>query len=170
MRANFLELILKDCQVKAQKKKNKVSVMCSRPRQNVKFAWLSRCSRATTAKKSTKKRDASAKLLFFANINLLLFCRPRCRRSRRCLSPLTGFVWTESRFVYGNPVFIRRQTRKIYSLRMGLWVTVYGSGKRKIINCSSSEFTLKIKSIFTVSCKHHNASLVMKFYRSLSIR
>ena len=46
-------------------------------------------------------RDARAKLLFFAKVNLLLFCRS----SRRCLSPLTGFVWTGSRFVYGNPVF-----------------------------------------------------------------
>ena len=34
-----------------------------------------------TAKKSTKKRDARAKL-FFANLNLLLFCRS-CRRPRR---------------------------------------------------------------------------------------
>ena len=35
---------------------------------------LSSCSRATTAKKCTKKRDARAKLLFFiVNLNLLLF-------------------------------------------------------------------------------------------------
>ena len=41
------------------------------------------------AKKCTKKRDARAKL-FFANLNLFLFCRSRCRycRRRRCLSSL----------------------------------------------------------------------------------
>ena len=58
-------------------------------------------------------RRSKTLLLKFPNINLLPFCCPRCRRSRRCLSSLTGFVWTESRFVYGNPVFFRRQTRKI---------------------------------------------------------
>ena len=35
-----------------------------------------RRSRAETAKKCTKKRDARAELLF-ANLNLLLFCRSR---------------------------------------------------------------------------------------------
>ena len=42
-----------------------------------------RYSRAVTAKKCTKKRDARAKL-FFANLNLLLFCRSCCRPRRRC--------------------------------------------------------------------------------------
>ena len=40
---------------------------------------LSHCSRATTAKKCTKKQDASAKLLFCQS-NPLAFCRPHCRR------------------------------------------------------------------------------------------
>ena len=35
----------------------------SRPRQNVKLGTYTRCSRAATAKKCTKKRDACAKLL-----------------------------------------------------------------------------------------------------------
>ena len=35
----------------------------SRPRQNVKLGTNTRCSRAATAKKCTKKRDARAKLL-----------------------------------------------------------------------------------------------------------
>ena len=34
---------------------------------------LSRCSRATTAKKCTKKRDARAKLFSFGNLNILVF-------------------------------------------------------------------------------------------------
>ena len=35
----------------------------SRPRQNVKLGTYTRCSRAATAKKCTKKRDVRAKLL-----------------------------------------------------------------------------------------------------------
>ena len=46
-----------------------------------------RRSRAETAKKCTKKRDARVELLF-ANLNLLLFCRSHCRRRRRRLSSL----------------------------------------------------------------------------------
>ena len=50
---------------------------------------FSRRSRAVTAKKCTKKCDASAKsLTCFANLNLLLFCRTRSRWRRRCLSSL----------------------------------------------------------------------------------
>ena len=44
-------------------------------------------SRARTAKKCTKKRDERAELLF-ANQNLLLFSRSRCRRRRHCMSLL----------------------------------------------------------------------------------
>ena len=44
-------------------------------------------SLATTAKKCTKKRDARASY-YFANLNLLLFCRSRCRRRHRCLTSL----------------------------------------------------------------------------------
>ena len=40
-----------------------------------------------TAKKCTKKRDARASY-YFANLNLLRFCRSRCRRRRRCLTSL----------------------------------------------------------------------------------
>ena len=40
-------------------------------------------------KKCTKKRDAHAKQsCCSSNLNLLLFCRSRCRRSGRCLSSL----------------------------------------------------------------------------------
>ena len=41
----------------------KESRLRSRPRQNVKLGTYTRCSRAATAKKWTKKRDARAKLL-----------------------------------------------------------------------------------------------------------
>ena len=44
----------------------------------------SRCNRATTAKKCTKKRDALVVLL----IKPIPFCRSRCRRRHRCLSSL----------------------------------------------------------------------------------
>ena len=60
----FWNWILKDC-IKVQEKKKKVVVLCSRPRRNMKLLRAaSRCSRATTAEKCTKKRDARAKLLF----------------------------------------------------------------------------------------------------------
>ena len=52
---------------------------------------LSYLSRAVKAKKCTKKRDARAKLLF-ANLNLLGFCRSRCRRRLRCFSFLFALV------------------------------------------------------------------------------
>ena len=55
---SFLELNSKGRHQSSGKEK-KVVVFCSRPWQNVK-----RCSRATTAEKCTKKRDARAKLLF----------------------------------------------------------------------------------------------------------
>ena len=44
-----------------REKKMKVVVLRCRPRQNVELGTLS-CSRATTAEKWTKKRDARAKL------------------------------------------------------------------------------------------------------------
>ena len=51
---------------------------------------FSRRSRAVTAKKCTKKRDARAKLLFWL-LNLLLFWQPRCRGRRRILMSLLCF-------------------------------------------------------------------------------
>ena len=44
------------------------------------------------AKKFTKKRDAFVSC--FANIYVLLFCRSRCRRRRRCLSSL--LLWSRN--------------------------------------------------------------------------
>ena len=58
----FLELNSKGLYQSSGKEK-KVVVFCSRPRQNMN-SGTSRCSRATTAKKCTKKRDARAKLVF----------------------------------------------------------------------------------------------------------
>ena len=57
----------------------KVAVWRSRPRQNVKNAF-SRRSRAVTAKKCIKKSVIHVQSCCFANLNLLLFCRPRCLR------------------------------------------------------------------------------------------
>ena len=59
--------IVKDC-IKVQEKKKEVVVLGSSPPKNVKLGIFRR-SRAMTAKKSTKKRDAR-----FANLNQLLFC------------------------------------------------------------------------------------------------
>ena len=50
---------------------------------------LSRCSRAATAKKCAKKRDARAKLPFCQSKPIAFFpARPRCRRRRCCSSSL----------------------------------------------------------------------------------
>ena len=60
----FLELNFKGLQQSSGKEKESCCLL-SRPRQNVKLGSLiSRCIRATTAEKCTKKRDARAKLLF----------------------------------------------------------------------------------------------------------
>ena len=69
--------ILKDCN-KLREKKKLLSCVPGRPRQNGKLAH-SRCSRATTAKICTKKRDSLAKLLFCL-YKPIAFCRSRCRR------------------------------------------------------------------------------------------
>ena len=60
----FLELNSKGLH-QSSGKENKVVVLCSRPRRNMKLLQAaSRCSRATTDEKFTKKRDARAELLF----------------------------------------------------------------------------------------------------------
>ena len=53
------------------------------------YRAYSRCSRATTAKKCTKKAWCTCKVVILSiMLNLLVFCRSRCRRRRRCLSSL----------------------------------------------------------------------------------
>ena len=54
--------------------------------ENVKLVTPRRY-RAVMAKKCTKKRDPVPSC-FFANLNLLPFCRPCCRRRRRSLNSL----------------------------------------------------------------------------------
>ena len=63
-----------------QEQKKKVVDLCSRPPKNVKLSiFTSYGSRAVTAKKCAKQRDARAELLF---------SHCRCRRRRRCLRSL----------------------------------------------------------------------------------
>ena len=81
----FWSSILKDC-IEVQKEKKKVVALCSRPGTKREIRYFHQCcSRAVTAKKCTKKRDERAKLCS-ANLNLLLLCRSRWSRCRRCLS------------------------------------------------------------------------------------
>ena len=47
---------------------------------------------ATTAKKCIQKSVMNMQSYCFANLNLLLFCRSRCRRRRRCLNPLMNMI------------------------------------------------------------------------------
>ena len=83
-----------------KRKRKSYSVLCSRPHKT--WNWeVSRRSRAETAKKCTKKRDARAKLLFCQ-----FFCRFRWRRRRRCLSSL---LWSR-----GGCLFERVELRGLF--------------------------------------------------------
>ena len=66
----FWSLILKDCK-KVQDKKNKVLILCSRPRQNMKLCTF---------------KLQSCKVVVLLNMNLLLFCHSCRHYRRRCLS------------------------------------------------------------------------------------
>ena len=73
----FLSWILKDC-IKVQEKKEKVFVF-------VGAFTLYSCS---DGKKNVQKSVMHVQSCCFVSLNLLLFCRSRCCRRRRCLSSL----------------------------------------------------------------------------------
>ena len=77
----FWSCVLKHC-IKVQEKKNKAVALCSRPPQNVKLLIFTSKS-CRDDKRSTKKRDGRAKLLFFQSKHIV-FCYSCCRRRRRC--------------------------------------------------------------------------------------
>ena len=79
-------------------------------------------SRALTAKKCTQKRDAR-----FANLNLLLFCRLRCRRPHRCLS----FLFECLRWSHVKPS-LKNSFRKLKEGRELGTYSSRASGGRKI--------------------------------------
>ena len=80
-------------------------------------------SRALTAKKcTTQKRDAR-----FANLNLLLFCRLRCRRPHRCLS----FLFECLRWSHVKPS-LKNSFRKLKEGRELGTYSSRASGGRKI--------------------------------------
>ena len=62
--------------MKVQEKKRKVVVLCSRPRQNVKFGRFMSYSCATMAQKCRKKPDPHAKLLFFQSMHIAFLPLP----------------------------------------------------------------------------------------------
>ena len=93
----FLRWILKDC-IKVLEKKNKVVVVCSRPRWNVKFGTFTSQS-CNEVKEMYKKGNARAKLLFCLH-KLIVFCPSRCRRHRRCLSSIdSATISTDGNFL-----------------------------------------------------------------------
>ena len=55
------------------------------------------------------KRDARAELVFFPYLNLLIFCRSRWRRRRRCLSSLIEGFHMTSRRPYWCPKTMKRR-------------------------------------------------------------
>ena len=84
MLANFLELNSKANASKFRERKRKV-LSSVHVLDKTCCKELSRCSRATTVKKCTKSM-MHVQSCCFVNPNLLLFCRSRCFRRRRCLS------------------------------------------------------------------------------------
>ena len=82
----FWSWILKDC-IKVQEKKKKVVVLCSRPRQNVNLGIFTLYMR-NGGKEMYKTSVMHVESCCFANVNLSLFCRSRCRHRRRCWSSL----------------------------------------------------------------------------------
>ena len=69
------------------KMEQKIVVLCSRPRQNVKLCIFTLQSR-NDGKEMCEKARCMCKVVFFANQNLLVHCPSRCRRRRRCLSSI----------------------------------------------------------------------------------
>ena len=86
MLVNFLELNSKANASKFRERKRKV--LSSVHAVDKTWNWEhSRCSRAATVKKCTKSM-MHVQSCCFVSPNLLLFCRSRCFRRRRCLSSL----------------------------------------------------------------------------------
>ena len=73
----FWSCVLKHS-IKVQEKRKKVVVLCSRETVNFQVEVVQR-----RQKKSTKKRDGRAKLLFFQSKHIV-FCYSCCHRRRRC--------------------------------------------------------------------------------------
>ena len=84
----FLGLKSKDC-IRVQEKKKKVVVVCSTKREIRHFVVV-----AQWRQRNVQKGVMYVQSCCFAIINLLLFCRSRCRRRRRCLSSSQTDTWT----------------------------------------------------------------------------
>ena len=78
--------------VEVREKENIVVVLCSRPPENVKLGTFTSLS-CIDGKETYKKSVIHVQSCFFANLNLSLFCRSRCRRRRPCLSSLISLFW-----------------------------------------------------------------------------
>ena len=85
----FLELNSKDC-IRVQEKKKKVVVVCSTKREIRHFHVVV----VQRRQRNVQKGVLYVQSCCFAIINLLLFCRSRCRRRRRCLSSSQTDTWT----------------------------------------------------------------------------
>ena len=66
----------------------KVVVLGFRPRQNVKLSTRFHVVVEQRRQKNVQKSVMHVQSWFFACLNLLLFCRSRCRRRRRCVNSL----------------------------------------------------------------------------------
>ena len=95
MLANCSGVVLKDC-IKVQEKKKKVVVLCSRPRQDVKFRHF-HVVIVQRRQRNVQKSLMHLQICCFANLNQLLLCRSRCRHRRHCLTLITPTPPTKHR-------------------------------------------------------------------------
>ena len=85
----FWSWILKGC-IKVQEKKKRAVVLCSRPPQKKEIRPFDVVV-VQRWQRNVQKSVIEVRSCCFANLTLLLFCRPRCRRRGCCLSSLIGW-------------------------------------------------------------------------------
>ena len=101
-----LELNSKALYQSSGKKKKKVVVLCSRPRQNVKLGIFTLYV-VQQRQRNVQKSVMHVQSCYFANLNLLVYSGPsRCRRRRLCLSSLLIKVDTTVYFAATYPRYV----------------------------------------------------------------
>ena len=101
----FWSWILKEC-IKVQEKERKREpklLSCVPVLDRTWIQAFSCCSRATTAKKCTKKSVIHVQSCCFANQTYCFFCRSRCRPRRRCLSKNITYFGNVYHYWYSVP-------------------------------------------------------------------
>ena len=161
--------------MKVQDKKNKVLILCSRPRQNVKLCTF---------------KLQSCKVVVLLNMKLLLFCHSCCHHCCRCLSFLLllkglchvclvhfvnnancgSFLAMElEKLIVNGKIIASSQTNmppkhniKHNKNKNELWKTVKLTSFQKAqLNLFQSSSSLSIRSSFCICCVTYNHLLFM---------